>query len=145
MIDRRPLRLFSVGNSQLISGRTRIPEVSAKNRPCAWLYWSTGKNGEYGCRCAVRLPARKRAVPGYAIIVRLTEGIGPLKPAYGRWQDAQASFLLGEMFLSKSITRRGFLSFSSGILKDRRLTRQSGWRQGVPSCSSPVFDDIDFP
>jgi hypothetical protein len=37
-------------------------------------------------------------------MVRLTEGIGPLKPAYGMWQDAQATFLLGEMFLSKSIS-----------------------------------------
>src|SRR5260370_5770171 len=61
-----------------------------KNRPCTWLYWSTGKNGEYGCRCAVRLPAREWTVPGNATIVRLTEGIGPLKPVYGKWQDAQA-------------------------------------------------------
>src|SRR6059058_4795825 len=30
-----------------------------KKRPCTWLYWSTGKNGEYVYRCAVRLPARK--------------------------------------------------------------------------------------
>ena len=29
-----------------------------KNGPC-WLYWSTGKSGEYVYRCAVRLPARK--------------------------------------------------------------------------------------
>ena len=40
--------------------------------------------------CAVRLPARKCTVPGYATIVRLTDGIGPLKPAYGMWQEAQA-------------------------------------------------------
>jgi len=51
--------------------------------------------------CAVRLPARKCSDPGYAIIVRFTDGIGPLKPAYGMWQDEQAIFLLGEMFLSK--------------------------------------------
>ncbi len=33
--------------------------------------------------CAVRLPARNFSDPGYAIIVRLTDGIGPLKAAYG--------------------------------------------------------------
>src|SRR5260370_5897434 len=74
-----------------------------KNRPCSRLYCSTGKKGEYVYRCAVRLPARKRNVPGNATIVRLTEGIGPLKPAYGMWQDEHAIFLLGEMFLSKFI------------------------------------------
>jgi hypothetical protein len=46
------------------------------------------------------LAARKRADPGYAIIVLFTDGIGPLKAAYGMWQDAQAVFLKGEMFLS---------------------------------------------
>jgi len=46
------------------------------------------------------LPARKCADPGYATMVRLTEGIGPLKPAYGKWQNAHDSVLLGEMFLS---------------------------------------------
>src|SRR6202165_56067 len=30
-----------------------------KKSPCAWLYWSTGKNGEYVYRGATRLPARK--------------------------------------------------------------------------------------
>jgi hypothetical protein len=34
----------------------------------------------------------------------LTDGIGPLKPAYGMWQDAQATFLKGDMFKSKFIT-----------------------------------------
>src|ERR1700756_3529859 len=71
-----------------------------KKRPCSSLNWSTGKNGAYGYLCADRLPARKWAVPGYAIIVRLTDGIGPLKATYGMWQDAHAEFLLGEMFLS---------------------------------------------
>ena len=51
--------------------------------------------------CAVRLPARNAKDPGYAIIVRLTDGIGPLKPAYGMWQKAQALSLKGEIFLSK--------------------------------------------
>ena len=51
-------------------------------------------------RGGFRLPARKRSVPGYATIVRLTDGIGPLKPAYGKWQKAQAVFLKGEMFSS---------------------------------------------
>src|ERR1700758_783545 len=71
-----------------------------KNRPCAWLYWSTGKNGAYGCRCATRLPARKWADPGYATMVRFTEEIGPLKPRYGMGQIAHASVRLGEIFLS---------------------------------------------
>jgi hypothetical protein len=31
----------------------------------------------------------------------LTDGIGPLKPAYGIWQKPQASFLNGDMFWSK--------------------------------------------
>ena len=57
--------------------------------------------GEYVYRCAVRLPARNSSDPGYAIIVRLTDGIGPLKPAYGMWQKAQARFLKGDMFSSK--------------------------------------------
>jgi hypothetical protein len=39
-------------------------------------------------------------VPGYAIIVRFTDGIGPLKAAYGMWQKEQARFLLVEMFSS---------------------------------------------
>ena len=34
-------------------------------------------------------------------MVRFTDGIGPLKAAYGMWQDAQATFSLGEIFLSK--------------------------------------------
>src|SRR3982074_542485 len=71
-----------------------------KNRPCVALYWSTGNLGEYVYRCAVRLPARKRSVPGDATIVRLTDGIGPLKPAYGMWQKAQGSSLKGDMFAS---------------------------------------------
>jgi len=28
--------------------------------------------------------------PGYATIVRLTDGIGPLKPAYGIWPEPAA-------------------------------------------------------
>jgi hypothetical protein len=43
-------------------------------------------------------------VPGYAIIVRLTDGIGPLKAAYGMWQEAQATFLKGDMVSSKFIS-----------------------------------------
>jgi len=42
--------------------------------------------------------------PGYAIIVRLTDGIGPLKPAYGIWQKPHALFLKGDMFSSKFMT-----------------------------------------
>src|ERR1700730_1559880 len=61
-----------------------------KNRPCVSLNWRTGKYGEYVYRCAVRLPARKWNDPGNATIVRLTDGIGPLKPAYGIWHDAHA-------------------------------------------------------
>src|SRR5580704_18760604 len=38
------------------------------------------------------------------MIVRFTDGIGPLQPAYGIWQDVHASFLPGDMFLSKSIS-----------------------------------------
>src|ERR1700730_17500884 len=38
------------------------------------------------------------------MIVRFTDGIGPLQPAYGMWQDVHASFLPGDMFLSKSIS-----------------------------------------
>src|SRR3984893_9576894 len=72
-----------------------------KNRPCTGLYSSTGKSGEYGYRCAVRLLARLRADPGYATMVRLTDGIGPLKPAYGMWQKPQALFLKGDMCSSK--------------------------------------------
>src|ERR1700730_7023322 len=55
-------------------------------------------------RCAARLPARNAYDPGYATIVRLTDGIGPLKPAYGIWQKAQALFSKGDMCLSKFIT-----------------------------------------
>src|SRR5919109_1131513 len=72
-----------------------------KNRPCTSLNWSTGNLGEYVYRCAVRLPARCPADPGYAIIVRLTDGIGPLKAAYGMWQKPQARFWKGDMFSSK--------------------------------------------
>ena len=72
-----------------------------KNRLCTSLNWSTGNLGEYVYRCAVRLPARNSSDPGYAIIVRLTDGIGPLKPAYGMWQKPQARFLKGDMFSSK--------------------------------------------
>ena len=67
----------------------------------------TGVEESSSNRC---ISARSACQPGsetirdYAIIVRLTEGIGPLKAAYGMWQDAQASFLLGEMFLSKFIS-----------------------------------------
>jgi hypothetical protein len=52
-------------------------------------------------RCAVRLAARKRNVPGYATIVKLTDGMGPLKPAYGIWHEEHACFLKGDMFSSK--------------------------------------------
>src|SRR5712672_4194102 len=64
----------------------------------------TGNLGEYEYLCAVLLPARNCMDPGYATIVRLTDGIGPLKPAYGIWQKAQALFLKGEIFLSKFMT-----------------------------------------
>jgi hypothetical protein len=60
-----------------------------------------GKKGEYVYLCGVRLPALNSTDPGYAIIVRLTDGIGPLKPAYGMWQKPQALFLKGEIFSSK--------------------------------------------
>src|SRR5207302_1170822 len=49
-----------------------------KNSCCVSLNWRTGNLGEYVYRCAVRLPARKRNDPGYATIVRFTDGIGPL-------------------------------------------------------------------
>src|SRR6266403_2245430 len=75
-----------------------------KNAPCVSLYSRTGNLGEYVYRCAVRLPALKRNDPGYATVVRLTDGIGPLKPAYGMWQEAQATFRKGEMFSSKFIS-----------------------------------------
>jgi hypothetical protein len=68
------------------------------------LYWRTGNLAEYGYRCGVRFPARKRNDPGYATIVRLTDGIGPLKAAYGMWQEEQATFLKGDMFSSKFIS-----------------------------------------
>src|SRR5882762_7010706 len=75
-------------------------KLPPKKAFCTWLNCKTGKNGAYGYRCAVRLPARKCAVPGYATIVRFTDEIGPLQATYGMWQDAQAEFLLGDMFLS---------------------------------------------
>src|SRR6266404_2492721 len=75
-----------------------------KNNPCTSLNWRTGNLGEYVYRCAVRFPARKRNDPGYAIIVRLTDGIGPLKATYGMWQKLQASFLKTDMFSSKFIS-----------------------------------------
>jgi hypothetical protein len=34
-------------------------------------------------------------------MVRFTEGIGPLKPTYGIWQNAQALVAKGDIFLSK--------------------------------------------
>src|ERR1700731_1208193 len=71
------------------------------NAPSVVLNSSTGKSGEYVYRCAVRLSARNSNDPGYATIVRLTDGIGPLKPAYGRWQKLQASSLNGDMLASK--------------------------------------------
>src|SRR6266481_694292 len=75
-----------------------------KNRPTVALYWRTGYQGEYVYRGAVRLPALNAKDPGYAIIVRLTDGIGPLKPTYGMWQKPQALFLKGDIFLSKFMT-----------------------------------------
>src|SRR5712671_6169363 len=61
----------------------------------------TGNLGEYEYLWAVLLPARYCIDPGYATIVKLTDGIGPLKPAYGIWQEEQAWFLKGDMFSSK--------------------------------------------
>src|SRR6266481_1000751 len=75
-----------------------------KNRPTVALYWRTGYQGEYVYRGAVRLPARNAKDPGYAIIVRLTDGIGPLKATYGMWQELQATFLKTDMFSSKFIS-----------------------------------------
>ena len=77
------LRLLGIGLLQNVAGRARIPEVAAEEEAWVALKWSTGKYGEYVYLCAVRLPARKCTVPGYATIVRLTDGIGPLKPTYG--------------------------------------------------------------
>ena len=34
-------------------------------------------------------------------MVRFTDGIGPLKPAYGIWQNAHALVAKGDIFLSK--------------------------------------------
>src|ERR1700686_5645258 len=34
-------------------------------------------------------------------MVRFTDGIGPLKPTYGIWQNAQALVAKGDIFLSK--------------------------------------------
>src|SRR5258708_33466709 len=64
-----------------------------KNRFCVVLRSRTGNQGAYVYRCAVRLAARNAIDDGYATIVRLTDGIGPLKPAYRMWQNAQARFL----------------------------------------------------
>src|ERR1700687_2217751 len=74
------------------------------NNPTDWVKLNTGNLGEYVYRCATRLPARYGSDPGYATIVRLTDGIGPLKPAYGMWQKEQARFLKGDMFSSKFIS-----------------------------------------
>src|SRR5919197_3121415 len=46
----------------------KLPPMNRPNRS-----WRTGNLGEYVYRCAVRLPARWGSVPGYAIIVRLTD------------------------------------------------------------------------
>src|SRR5260370_42557005 len=47
-----------------------------KNRPCTWLYWSTGKNGEHGCReldWLVQLRARGAfGVDRHVCVVRCT-------------------------------------------------------------------------
>src|SRR5260370_10289214 len=75
-----------------------------KNRPAIALYWRTGYQGEYVYRGAARLPARNAKDPGYAIIVRLTDGIGPLKATYGMWQNAQARSLKMDMFSSEFIS-----------------------------------------
>src|SRR5258708_1712035 len=75
-----------------------------KNRFCVGLRSRTGNQGAYVYRCGFLLPARNAIDPGYAIIVRLTEGIGGPKPAYGMWQNAQARFLKGDMFSSKFIS-----------------------------------------
>src|ERR1700694_473554 len=61
-------------------GARESQKFPPKNRPCLSLYWRTGKYGAYVYRCGVRLPARNRNDPGYAIIVALTDGIGPPKP-----------------------------------------------------------------
>src|SRR5258708_5129411 len=64
----------------------------------------TGVRGRMVNTCiAAQSACRPESEPsrdGYAIIVRLTDGIGPLKAAYGMWQKEQARFLLGEMFWS---------------------------------------------
>ena len=124
-IDRRMLCLLGVGTLQQESVARESQKFPPKNRPCVSLNWSTGNRGEYVYRCAVRLPARNSSDPGYAIIVRLTDGIGPLKPAYGIWQEAQARFLKGDMFSSKfSQLAEHLYCLISGALKCWRLTCQ---------------------
>src|SRR5258705_13600828 len=90
-----------------------------KNNCWTSLYWKTGKRGEYVYRCGVRLPARKWKDPGYAVIVRLTDGIGPLKPAYGIWQDAHATFfstdIVSSKFMSLPSTRTASYPFPSNV------------------------------
>src|SRR5258705_13362868 len=61
----------------------------------------TGKLGAYVCRCGVSLPDRNWYDTGFAMIVRLTDGIGLVKPAYGMWQKPHALALKGDIFLSK--------------------------------------------
>jgi len=141
-----------------IRSRAESQSFHQRKYPVLALNWRLGKNGAYVSRCAVPLAGPKcEPFPGYAIIVRFTDGIGPLKATgfqRGRrgglrcrmWQDAQAILSVGSRCSGRYCISSPSVSTASvsGVLKYWRLTllyrgpvRRSSWG----GMTRPIFRD----
>jgi len=148
-IDRRALCLFGVGSLQLHSGRTPHPrKFSAEEQLLCRVEVEHGGRCVSTCTaCAVRLAARSRNDPGYATIVRLTDGIGPLKAAYGMWQEAHASFwkrgnALVEIQQTPPSIRLCLISVWHKYWRIACISRHR--RQCLPLCEIATEDGLNF-
>src|SRR6266851_8288371 len=94
-----------------------------KNRPCSWLYWSTGKNGEYGCRCAARPKVNRSGKCDHCQVDR-----GDRSTKACVWHVARRASLISvrrNVLVEKHKLAECFYCLSSGILKHRRLICQN--------------------
>ena len=82
-IDRRKLCLVGVRILSKYPVARESQKFPPKKSPWVAFVLEHREMARYVYLCAVRLAARNSYDPGYATIVRFTDGIGPLKAAYG--------------------------------------------------------------
>jgi len=98
------LRLLGIRALQQVPGGPGIPEVPAEEQLLGFVVLKHREPRRIRVALWGPLSSAGMVRPGYAIMVRFTEGIGPPNPAYGMWHDAHAMFFDAEMFTSKFIS-----------------------------------------